>query len=116
MQRGGFRATLGVVAIFDAVEQLRMRATLSQHRDGFFFAAKTRNRAYAGAWKDLRHSLDRLRVERVDLWQMHSLTGPEGWERAMGPGGVLQAFVKAREKGLVRFLGVTGQDLQRGFL
>jgi predicted aldo/keto reductase-like oxidoreductase len=28
----------------------------------------------------------------------------------MGPGGALEAFVEAREKGLVRFLGVTGHD------
>jgi predicted aldo/keto reductase-like oxidoreductase len=39
---------------------------------------------------------------------MHGLTNPAAWEKAMGPGGALEAFVEARDKGLVRFLGVTG--------
>jgi predicted aldo/keto reductase-like oxidoreductase len=43
---------------------------------------------------------------------MHGLTGPAGWERAMGPGGTLEAFIEARDKGLVRFLGVTGHGLK----
>jgi len=81
---------------------------LEKHRGDFFIATKTRKRAYQGAWDDLRRSLDRLRVDYVDLWQMHGLTNPAGWEKAMGPGGALEAFIEARDKGLVRFLGVTG--------
>jgi predicted aldo/keto reductase-like oxidoreductase len=43
---------------------------------------------------------------------MHGLTSPAGWERAMGTGGTLEAFLEARDKGLVRFLGVTGHGLK----
>ncbi len=85
---------------------------MEQHRDRFFLATKTYKRTRRGAWQDLRRSLDRLRVDHVDLWQMHGLTGPKGWERAMGPGGTLEAFVEARDQGLVRFLGVTGHGLR----
>jgi len=81
---------------------------MKQHRDDFFIATKSRSRTYEGAWKNLRRSLDQLRVDYVDLWQMHGLTNPAGWEKAMGPGGALEAFIEAREKGLARFLGVTG--------
>jgi predicted aldo/keto reductase-like oxidoreductase len=49
-----------------------------------------------------------MRVDYIDLWQMHDLTNPQGWSKAMGPGGALEAFVEAREKGLVKYLGVTG--------
>jgi aryl-alcohol dehydrogenase-like predicted oxidoreductase len=86
----------------------RIGPWMEKHRGDFFIATKTRRRAYQGAWDDLQRSLDRLRVDFVDLWQMHGLTGPAGWERAMGPGGTLEAFIEARDKGLVRFLGVTG--------
>jgi aryl-alcohol dehydrogenase-like predicted oxidoreductase len=79
-----------------------------QNRDQFFVATKTRSRSHEGAWKNLMRSLERLRIDSVDLWQMHGLTNPVGWEKAMGPGGTLEAFIKAREEGLVRFLGVTG--------
>jgi aryl-alcohol dehydrogenase-like predicted oxidoreductase len=79
-----------------------------QHRDRFFLATKSRKRTYKGAWEDLQRSLSQLRVDYVDLWQMHGLTNPVGWEKAMGRGGALEAFIEARDKGLVRFLGVTG--------
>jgi aryl-alcohol dehydrogenase-like predicted oxidoreductase len=90
----------------------RIGPWIAAHRNNFFIATKTRKRAYQGAWDDLQRSLDRLRVDYVDLWQMHGLTGPSGWEKSMGPGGALQAFVEARDKGLVRFLGVTGHGLK----
>jgi len=86
----------------------RIGPWMAQHRADFFLATKSRSRAYDAAWRDLQRSLEFLRVDYVDLWQMHGLTNPVGWEKAMGPGGALQAFIEAREKGLVRFLGVTG--------
>jgi aryl-alcohol dehydrogenase-like predicted oxidoreductase len=86
----------------------RIGPWMEVYRDRFFLATKTRNRGRDRAWKDLQNSLARLRVDQIDLWQMHGLTNPQGWEKAMGPGGTLEAFIEAREKGLVRFLGVTG--------
>lgn len=88
--------------------EARIGPWMEQHRHNFFVATKSRKRTYEGAWKDLQRSLDRLRVDYVDLWQMHGLTSPSGWDKAMGPGGALEAFIAARDKGLVRFLGVTG--------
>jgi len=81
---------------------------MEQHRDDFFLATKSRKRTYQGAWEDLRRSLSRLRVDYIDLWQLHGLTNPAGWEKVIGPEGALEAFIEARDKGLVRFLGVTG--------
>jgi aryl-alcohol dehydrogenase-like predicted oxidoreductase len=86
----------------------RIGPWMEKHRKDFFLATKTRNRSYEGAWKDLERSLNQLKVDYVDLWQMHGLTNPVGWEKAMGSGGVLDAFLEAREKGLVKYLGVTG--------
>lgn len=85
----------------------RIGPWMKEHRDKFFLATKTRQRSYKGAWKDLQRSLTQLKVDYVDLWQMHGLTNPVGWEKAMGSEGTLQAFIEARDKGLVRFLGVT---------
>ena len=90
----------------------RMGPWMEQYRERFFLATKTRNRGYQRAWADLQRSLERLRVDYVDLWQMHGLTNPAGWEKAMGPGGALEAFIEAREMGLVRYLGVTGHGIK----
>ncbi|MFQ5616035.1 MAG: aldo/keto reductase [Anaerolineales bacterium] len=84
---------------------------MKKHRGDFFLATKTEQRTYQGAWDELRSSLERLRVDYVDLWQLHFLVDPAQWETAMGPGGALEAFIEAREQGLVRFLGVTGHGV-----
>ena len=86
----------------------RLGPWMLQHRYHFFIATKSRKRTYQGAWDDLQRSLNRLSVDFVDLWQMHGLTNPGGWEKAMGSGGALEAFTEARDQGLVRYLGVTG--------
>ena len=94
-------------AIMYGNAEKRIGPWLKEHRDKFFLATKTRQRSYKGAWKDLQRSLTQLNVEYIDLWQMHGLTNPVGWEKAMGSEGTIQAFIEARDKGLVRFLGVT---------
>lgn len=90
--------------------ELRIGPWMKQHRQDFFLATKTEKRTYQEAKEELYRSLERLRVDSVDLWQMHILVDPSEWETAMGPGGALEAFVEAREEGLVRFLGVTGHE------
>ena len=88
--------------------ELRIGPWMKQHRQDFFLATKSGKRTYQEAWDELQKSLDRLQVDSVDLWQMHNLADSEEWEVVMGPGGALDAFIKAREQGLTRFLGVTG--------
>jgi aryl-alcohol dehydrogenase-like predicted oxidoreductase len=84
---------------------------MDRYRDQFFLATKTAERGYDGAKAELRRSLDRLRVESVDLLQLHNLVEPAEWEEAMGPGGALEAAIEARDQGLVRFIGVTGHGV-----
>ncbi len=52
----------------------RIGPWMEKHRTEFFLATKSRKRTYQRAWDDLNRSLDRLRVDHVDLWQMHGLT------------------------------------------
>jgi len=77
-------------------------------RDRFFLATKTGERSYAGARDQIRRSLERLRVDRLDLIQLHNLVKEDEWEVALGEDGALRATVEARDEGLVRFIGVTG--------
>jgi aryl-alcohol dehydrogenase-like predicted oxidoreductase len=91
--------------------ELRLAPWLSQHRHRFFLATKTGQRDRAGAREEIRRSLDRLGVDRVDLLQLHNLVDVIEWETALREGGALEAAVEAREEGLVRFIGVTGHGL-----
>ena len=88
--------------------ELRIGPWMARHRKDFFLATKTGMRTAREAREDIHRSLDRLRVDHVDLIQLHSLGHPEDWDQAMGPGGALAAAIEAREQGLARFIGVTG--------
>jgi aryl-alcohol dehydrogenase-like predicted oxidoreductase len=89
----------------------RIGPWMREHRKNFFLATKTEERRYGAAREQIRRSLERLRVEQVDLIQLHCLVDPTEWEIAMGPGGALEAAIEARDEGLVRFIGVTGHGL-----
>ena len=91
--------------------ELRIGPWMKDHRNNFFLATKTEKRTYLEAKEELHRSLDRLKVDYVDLWQMHLLVDPDEWNIAMDTGGVIEAFVEAKEQGLTRFLGVTGHGL-----
>lgn len=54
---------------------------------------------------DLRGSLDRLAVERVDLLAIHGLNTPEGLEQSLRPGGVLERARRWQEAGRVGAVG-----------
>jgi aryl-alcohol dehydrogenase-like predicted oxidoreductase len=88
--------------------ELRIGPWMDRHRDEFFLASKTKERAYAAARAEIHRSLERLRTDRLDLLQLHSLTHPDEWDQALSAGGALDAAIEAREAGLVRFIGVTG--------
>ena len=88
--------------------ELRIAPWMPEHRDRFFLATKTAERTADGARAGLERSLERLGVSSVDLIQLHNLVEPDEWEIAHGNGGAIEGLVRAREEGLVRFIGVTG--------
>ena len=88
--------------------ELRIGPWMARHRRDFFLATKTGQRTAREAREDIHRSLERLRVDHVDLIQLHSLCHPDDWDQAMGPGGALEAAIEARAQGLARFIGVTG--------
>jgi len=92
--------------------ELRVRPWLREHPGRFFLATKTGARTARSAREELDRSLDRLGVDHVDLWQLHSLADPIEWDTALSPGGAIEAAVEARELGLVRWIGITGHGTQ----
>jgi aryl-alcohol dehydrogenase-like predicted oxidoreductase len=92
--------------------ELRVAPWLKRYPDRFFVATKTGKRRAEEAREELQRSLDRLQVDHVDLWQLHNLSDPIEWDTALSPGGVIDAAVEARDKGLVKAIGVTGHGAQ----
>lgn len=92
--------------------ELRIAPWLARHRETFFLATKTDKRTAQGAREQLHRSLERMGVDQIDLWQLHSLADPIEWDIALSPGGALEAAIEAKKQGLVRAIGVTGHGLQ----
>jgi len=91
--------------------ELRVGAWMKRYREQFFLATKTNERTYKDAKEQFQRSLDRLQVDHVDLLQFHNLTDIVEREISMRPGGALDFLIEAKEKGLARFIGITGHGL-----
>src|SRR6266542_6352118 len=76
--------------------ELRIAPWMTRHRQDFFLATKTGSRTAREAREDIHRSLDRLRVDHVDLIQLHSLGHPDDWDQAMAPGGALDRSEERR--------------------
>ena len=92
--------------------ELRIAPWLERYRGHFYLATKTDARTAQEAKEELHRSLERMRVDYVDLWQLHNLADPIEWDVALSPGGALDAAIEARAQGLIRAIGVTGHGLQ----
>src|SRR5262249_42445817 len=57
---------------------------------------------------ELRRSLERLRVDSFDLYQIHSITNLDTLDLVLRPGGALDAILEARDEGLTKYIGITG--------
>ena len=90
----------------------RIAPWLRTRRADFFLATKTGARTAKKAKEELYRSLERMRVDYVDLWQLHNLADPIEWDIALSPDGVIEAALEAKQEGLVRAIGVTGHGLQ----
>ncbi len=88
----------------------RLGPALEPYRKSVFLACKTEKRSAEEAKEALHESLELLRTDYFDLYQLHAVTTMEDVEQIMGPGGALETFVKAREDGLVRYLGFSAHS------
>ena len=79
-----------------------------EKRATVFQASKSASRDREGALKDLDESLQRLKTDYLDLWQIHDVRTAGDIDRISRPGGALEAFLEAKESGKVGAVGVTG--------
>ena len=92
--------------------QERLGPALEPYRKDVFLACKTTQRTAAGSRRELEESLELLRTDHVDLYQVHSLNTEEDLQTVMGPGGALETFTQAREEGKTRYLGFSSHSAE----
>ena len=81
-------------------------------RDKVVLATKTLMRGAKDATAHLENSLRMLGTDHLDLYQLHQIAQEEVWQEVTGPGGALEAALKAKAAGKIRYLGVTSHNLQ----
>lgn len=99
-------------------------AALKGHKGEYLLATKCGHRVGSAAprsapfdWtrqsvlESLDVSLSRLGRKSVDVFQLHTPEEPS-FEAIFGPGGAVEGMRDARERGLIRFLGITGRNLE----
>jgi len=91
--------------------ELRLGKWLERDRERFFLGCKTMERDQSGAATELKKSLERLRVDHFDLYQIHAITSMVELDSVTQAGGALDALLEAKDKGLIKFIGITGHGV-----
>ena len=90
-------------------------------RSKIFLSCKTKMRDKDGARKELERSLTRLKTDHFDLYQMHHIRWTKEVQQALGPGGAMETFLKAKEEGKIRHIGFSAHttkgalEMMKGF-
>ena len=94
----------------DGEDEKVIGQAIKGRRHDLVLATKTAERDAKGARQELQTSLRELGTDYIDIYQLHHLNDAAMRQQALGPGGALEAVQRAREEGLVRYIGVTGHD------
>ncbi len=93
----------------DGESELRLgRALAGGYRDRVFLMTKIDGRTALAAMAQLETSLRRLQTDHLDLLQFHEIIRMDDPERVFADGGALEAVLRAREQGKLRYVGFTG--------
>jgi len=98
---------IDVSPIYGQAEK-RIGSWLARSKKKVFLACKTRERGKTEAWDSLQRSLETLKVDSFDLFQLHGVDDIETLNVALGSEGALEAIFEAKRQGMVRFIGITG--------
>jgi uncharacterized protein len=83
---------------------------LARNRDRVFLASKSDARDYEGFRRDLDRSLQVLRTDRIDLYNLHDMQPQESANLSAIESGAVRAARGAKEEKIIRSFGVTGHS------
>ena len=93
----------------DGVSEKRMGKALGDgYREKAFLMTKIDGRSKQEAARQIDESLQRLRVDYIDLVQYHEIIRYEDPHRVFNEEGAHEAFIEAKEAGKLRYIGFTG--------
>ena len=91
----------------------RLGKVARRRRKEMWIATKVWARSRDEARSQLEESLRRLQTDYVDEWRMHHVWSLEELDKITAPKGALEAAVRARDEGLVRYISISGHTNPR---
>jgi len=91
----------------DGSSEEKLGRILEGQRDEVVLVSKSGRRDAEGAWRELNESLEALRTDHLDVWIYHGVNTDQEIDTMTAVGGALEAFERAREEGLVRFVAAS---------
>ena len=88
--------------------EIKLGEALKPYRKDVFLACKTAERTRDGAAREMEASFKRLQTDHFDLYQLHGLDKLEELDVALGPGGVMEVILEAKQAGHIKHIGITG--------
>lgn len=107
---GGMRFFDTARAYSDSEE--KMGRVIAPFRDQIVIATKTMAKTPEAFWNDLETSLSLLNVDYIDIYQFHCVD--ECWRPGDGT-GMYECMIEAKERGLIKHIGVTAHKLEVAF-
>jgi len=92
--------------------EIMLGPALEPYRKDVFLACKTMERTKEGSRKELETSLERMRTDHFDLYQLHAVTTLEDVEKIFSSGGAMETFLQARNEGKIRFIGFSAHSVE----
>ncbi len=91
----------------------RVGKVARHRRKEMWIATKTITRTAKESRLQLEESLRRIQTDHIDEWRLHNIWSLEELDKVTGPGGSLEAAIRAREEGLIRFISISGHTNPR---
>jgi aryl-alcohol dehydrogenase-like predicted oxidoreductase len=81
---------------------------MAHRRNEAFLATKTKERTREGSMRMIEKSLELLKTDHVDLWQLHDIGIQANVDEVFAKGGAMEALLEMKDQKVVRHLGITG--------
>ncbi len=89
----------------------KIGTALAGVRDKVVIATKTAQRDAKETAAHIDLSLQQLKTDWIDIYQLHNVSNQEALQQALAPQGAYEAARKARDAGKIRYIGISSHSI-----
>lgn len=99
------------VKLFDVgptygTSQKKLGKAIESYREDVILTCKTEpDKTASEVRKDIENSLNLLKTDYLDVYQLHEVTDEDSLNSSLKKGGALEAIIEARDEGIINYIG-----------